>query len=139
MIWKKTAWDPLTTAAVKRVPTYVLKLAMVYAALEQTVPVITKPQVEAAIEVGDYGATCAERLMQRDRQQTMQGQCEQAVLKVLERQSHPAWKIHRKIGGRFTAEAVARALKALVTTGAIEEVGKTKRNEPIYRRRDREV
>ena len=40
LAWKQTQpqWDQLTGAAVKRIPAYILKLAMVYACFEQTLP-----------------------------------------------------------------------------------------------------
>ncbi len=139
LAWKQTQpqWDQLTGAAVKRIPAYILKLAMVYACFEQTVPIITKGQLEAAIQVGHYGARCAEHLMQQNRQHTIQGQCEKRVLHVLEHENLPTWKIHRQIGGRFTAEELNRATRALQTSGAILEVGKTTRHESIYGRRGR--
>ena len=139
LAWKQTQpqWDQLTGAAVKRIPAYILKLAMVYACFEQTVPIITKDQLEAAIQVGHYGARCAEHLMQLNRHHTNQGQCEKRVIQVLEHENLPPWKIHRQIGGRFTAEELNRATRALQTSGAILEVGKTTRHESIYGLRGR--
>ncbi len=137
VLWKQQQWESLTEAMLKRVPAYSLKLAMVYACFEHTVPVITKDQIEAAIQVGHYGANCADRLMQRHRQHTIQGRCEQRVLQVLEHEDLPAWKIHHRVGGRFTAEEVTRAIRALEGTGAILVVGRTARKEPIYSRRGR--
>lgn len=55
--------DPLLLAAVKRIPPYVLKLAMLYAALEGTLPEITFDQLRAAILVGRYGEKCAAELL----------------------------------------------------------------------------
>jgi hypothetical protein len=49
--------------AVKRIPTYVIKLAMLYAASEGTLPEIHADQLSAAILVGQYGAKCAEELL----------------------------------------------------------------------------
>ena len=49
----------------------------------------------------------------------------------------PAWKVHQRIGGRFNHNEVAGAIRALMATGAIIEVGKTKRGEPIYGLRGR--
>jgi hypothetical protein len=53
--------DPMLLAAVKRIPAYILKLAMLYAALEGTLPEIPCEQLTAAILVGRYGENCAER------------------------------------------------------------------------------
>ncbi len=134
--WKETTWPELTAAAVKRIPTYIVKLSMVYACLERT-SLITRDQLEAAILVGHYGAKCADRLMSRHRQVTAQGKCERRVLAALEQYDLPPWKIHRQISGSYSAEELNRALRALDIAGIIREVGKTPRGEPIYGRRDR--
>jgi hypothetical protein len=134
--WKSTSWAELTTAAIKRVPAYIVKLGMTYACLEGT-SLITHDQLNAAIRVGHYGAKCADLLMNRHRQHTVQGKCETRVLAVLKDRDLPPWLIHRAISGSFTAEELARAIRALETAGAIFQVGKTKKGEPIYRRRDR--
>jgi hypothetical protein len=71
-LWEKfyCAWDaeesrrdPLLLAVVKRIPAYILKLAMGYAALEGTLPEITCEQLTAAILVGRYGENCAKELL----------------------------------------------------------------------------
>jgi hypothetical protein len=54
---------PLLMEAVKRCPVYVRKLAMVYAALEDTLPEISAAQLKAAIAVISYGMECTERLI----------------------------------------------------------------------------
>lgn len=55
--------DPLLLAAVQRIPAYVLKLAMLYAATEGTLPTVTYDQLAAAVLVGRYGETCAGELL----------------------------------------------------------------------------
>ena len=55
--------DSLTLAAIKRIPAYVLKLGMVYAAFEATLPEITLDQLAASIQVGHYGQRCAGELL----------------------------------------------------------------------------
>jgi hypothetical protein len=134
--WKSTSWPELTTAAIKRVPTYIMKLSMVYAAMEGT-SLITADQLGAAIKVGHYGAKCADQLMNRHRQHTVQGKCEARVLAVLTDKDLPAWKIHQRISGSYSAEELARAIRSLDAAGAIFIVGWTPRKEPIYSRRDR--
>ena len=71
-LWKQfyDAWDaeegrrdPLLLAAVKRIPAYVLKLSMLYAGFECTLPEITVDQLSAAIRVGRYGEACARDLL----------------------------------------------------------------------------
>lgn len=135
LAWKGTSWPELTTAATKRIPTYIVKLSMVYAALEGT-SLITADQVAAAIQVGHYGARCADLLMNRHRQQGVQSKCEARVLAALRERPLPAWKIHRAISGSYSAEELARALRALQAAGAIVDTGTTLRHEPIYGRRN---
>ncbi len=137
MAWKRTEWDPLTTAAIKRTPAYILKLAMVYACFEHTAPTITVEQLTAAIEVGNYAARCTEQLIGQQRQHTVQGRCEQRILKILKREDLPPWRIHRRIGGQSSAKEIDMALRALLATGVIREVGRTVRKEPVYGRRSR--
>jgi hypothetical protein len=55
--------DPLLRDAVKRIPSYVIKLGMAYAALEGTLPEITRDQLDAAIAVGKYGVECTKELL----------------------------------------------------------------------------
>jgi hypothetical protein len=71
-LWERfySAWraeeskrDPLLLAAVQRVPAYVLKLGMVYASAERTLPVITHDQLGAAILVGRYAERCVSELL----------------------------------------------------------------------------
>jgi hypothetical protein len=75
--------------------------------------------------------------MNRHRQHTVQGKCEARVLAVLKDHELPVWKIHHAISGSYTAEELGRAIRALETAGVIQPAGKTRRNEPIYGRRDR--
>jgi hypothetical protein len=53
----------LLGAALKRVHIYVRKLAMTYAALEDTLPYVHLDQLKAAIAVVEYCALCMERLL----------------------------------------------------------------------------
>jgi phage/plasmid primase-like uncharacterized protein len=136
--WKSTSWAELTTAAIKRVPAYIVKLSMTYACLEGT-SLIIADQLNAAIRVGHYGAKCADKLMSRHRQHTLQGKCEGRVLSALKDHDLPPWKIHHAISGSFNAEELARAIRALEAAGAISPVAKTRKGELIYRRRDRKA
>jgi hypothetical protein len=137
MAWKETTrlLDPLTAAVTKRIHTYAIKLALTYAALESTLPDITCEQIVAAIKVAHFGLKCGEHLVRGRQQFSTPGRCEKAVAKALEHADLPPWKIHRQIGGRFTSEDLSRTLRAMQTTGAIIEVNKTSRREPIYRLR----
>jgi hypothetical protein len=55
--------DPLLLAATRRIPSYVLKLSMLYAAFEKTLPKITLDQLKAAIQVGRYGEACVREML----------------------------------------------------------------------------
>ena len=55
--------DPLLLAAAKRIPSYVLKLSMLYAAFEGSLPKITLEQLKAAIQVGRYGEICVREIL----------------------------------------------------------------------------
>jgi hypothetical protein len=55
--------DPLLLAATRRIPSYVLKLSMLYAVFEGSLPKITLEQLKAAIQVGRYGETCVREML----------------------------------------------------------------------------
>jgi hypothetical protein len=72
LLWEQfySAWndeesrlEPLLLATVQRIPAYMLKLAMLYAATEKTLPKITCDQLSAAILVGQFGKECASELL----------------------------------------------------------------------------
>jgi hypothetical protein len=63
LAWRKKQFSPLEAAATKRIPAYVLKLAMTYAALEQTLPEIQVEQLRAALLVGNYATKCVKYLI----------------------------------------------------------------------------
>jgi hypothetical protein len=135
--FRKTKKEPLVAALTKRIPDYALKLALIYAAFEGTAPAITDEQLAAAVQVGGFGLECAEWLVTQRRSVTVQGRCEELILHVLDRVDLPAWKIHQRISGRFSAEEVSRALKALQFTGAVIEVRTTARGVVVHGRRGR--
>jgi hypothetical protein len=135
--FKRTKSPSLVTAATRRIPTYALKLGLVYAAFEHTVPWITRDQLEAAVAVAGFGAACATWLIDQRQTFRQEHRCETAVLEALERVDLPAWRIHHGIGGRFTAQELDRALRALMGTGTILEVKRTPRGEPAFGRRGR--
>ena len=135
--WKRTKFLSLVSAATRRIPTYALKLGLVYAAFEHTVPWITRDQLEAAVRVAAYGAACATWLVEQRQTFRLEHRCETAVLEALERVDLPAWRIHQAIGGRFTAEELNRAVRALMGTGSILEIKRTPRGGAVYGRRGR--
>jgi hypothetical protein len=62
--WEGEERNGLYAAAVKRIPVYVHKLALVYAACEETLPEITVSQLESAIAVALYAAECTRLLIE---------------------------------------------------------------------------
>jgi hypothetical protein len=63
MDWEQRERTGLYAAAVKRIHVYIRKLALTYAALEQTLPEINIEQLKAAIAVGVYAGECARALV----------------------------------------------------------------------------
>jgi hypothetical protein len=63
LAWRKKQFSPLEGAATKRIPAYVLKLAMTYAALEGTLPEIQTEQLKAALLVGNCAVKCVRQLI----------------------------------------------------------------------------
>lgn len=63
--WESQERSGVYAAAVKRIPVYVRKLAMAYAACEGTLPEITFDQVKASIAVALYAAECTRLLVAR--------------------------------------------------------------------------
>jgi hypothetical protein len=63
--WRKeqSQLSPLERAATKRIPSYALKLATTYAALEDSLPEIQAEQLTAALLVGNHAAKCARHLI----------------------------------------------------------------------------
>jgi hypothetical protein len=70
----------LIGAAMKRIHTNVRKLAMVYAATEKTLPIISHDQVRAAIAVGKYTADCMKVLIEQRGAARPEAELEQRVL-----------------------------------------------------------
>jgi Bifunctional DNA primase/polymerase, N-terminal/Primase C terminal 1 (PriCT-1) len=135
--WRRQDLEASLAAMTKRVPDYCLKLALVYAALEETLPALTAEQIQAATAVGRYAVACTEQLLGHRMRESRQGGCEGAVLRALTgaHRPLPAYKVQELIGGRFTAEDTNRALTALERTGAVIEAGKNIRGKPLYLKR----
>jgi hypothetical protein len=132
--WDAEPWKPLTRVAVKRVPQYVLKLAMLYAAFEETIPQITADQVEAAILVGHYAARCTDTLMHDLKPGGFRGRLETRILEIVSSTPLPPYKIKRQVGGGVAVEDVDRAIKALEKAGELERVGRTTEGRPVWGR-----
>jgi hypothetical protein len=99
-VWCETDLEPLVKAATERIPAYCLKLAMTYAALEQTLPMISAEQLKAAIAVGRYAVHCAGLLIGQRVSTRRQSTCEDAVHRVYRDAGKPfaVWKVHQRVG-----------------------------------------
>lgn len=133
--------DPLTAALGKRADVYAMKLAMIYAAFEKTLPFITPDQMTAATMIAGYKMDVDQWLVNQRRTPSVQGDCEEAVCRALKHVDLPRWKIHQVIGARrWNADQIERAIKALLAGGIIVVVRQTARDTDVYglraRRRD---
>ena len=80
--WETREHKGLLGAALKRAHVYVRKLAMVYAAVEETLPEIHADQLRAAIVVVQHAALCTERLIELQAAQSKPlGELEQIFVK----------------------------------------------------------
>jgi len=132
-LWEEfyTAWDaeetrrdPLLLAAVKRVPAYVLKLSMLYAAAERTLPGITFDQLAAAILVGRYGEACARDLLaQQNAGTNPRKELERRILAFVGEQAGKSTTkrlIYRGLWRYYSdAEGFNRAFESLVRAGEL--------------------
>lgn len=113
----------LLRAATKRIHVYARKLAMVYAALEQTLPHIDEDQLKAAIAAVMHSVACTERLLDLQAVSSKpQAQLEERFLRYIanhegERVRRLQQKMARHCGD---AETFNRILKSLVQADRIE-------------------
>jgi hypothetical protein len=120
--------------ATKRVPQYVLKLTMLYAALEGTSPTLTAEQLTAAILVGKHATDCADRLMRDLKPGGFRGRLETRILEIVTETPLPTYKIKRQVGGGVSVEDVDRAIRALERAGEILKVRETQQGRPVFGR-----
>lgn len=113
--------DPLLVAATERIPPYVLKLAMVYAALEQTLPQIELDQLDAAILVAQYGERCAAELLALQHSATNpRKELERRILAFVNSTLTTKRRIYRSLQRHYAdAEAFNRAFDSLVRAGEL--------------------
>lgn len=121
--------EGLLGVTLKRVHIYVRKLAMVYAAVEGTLPVINGDQLSAAMAVGVYAEQCAAELIEHQGSCRPRGELENVVLQWVRR--HPGEKkrhmhhcLAKKAGGCAVLNQIVRDL---IVAGFIEE-----RNGRLY-------
>lgn len=117
--WRATERDPLSQAATKRIPAYMLKLGMLYAALEKTVPSITADQIKAAIAVGHYAARCADRLMGQHHTQSEEGRVEEAIRRFLRERAHTKRELKHRLSGRVKASLYVKVLESMARSGEV--------------------
>jgi hypothetical protein len=120
----ETKNDSLFHAAVKRIPAYIIKLAMLYAASEGTLPTIDADQLSAAILVGRYGAECARELLSLQHTGTSQKkELEQRILACVAKESNGVTtkrEIYRKLWRHYPdSEAFNRAFDSLLRAGEV--------------------
>jgi hypothetical protein len=132
-LWDKfyRAWDdaesrqdPLLQLGVKRIPSYILKLAMLYAATEHTLPEIQADQLSAAILVGQYGAECVKELLSlRHMGMSPRKELERRILayvKTQDEQIATRREIYRALARHYKdAEEFNRALDSLRLAGEL--------------------
>jgi hypothetical protein len=114
--------DATLVASVRRIPSYVQKLAMVYAAFEQTLPTITAAQLEAAIAVGKYGeACCTELLALQHAGDTPRKQLEKRILAaVCAKPQTTRRNVYRACARHYAnAEDFDRAFRSLERAGEL--------------------
>jgi hypothetical protein len=88
--WEKSRpRDELSSAMTKRIDLYARKHAMVFAALEGTLPYIMADQLTAAILVGHYSGRCVAALLDAQKQTSQQGECERVIVSFLTGKEKP--------------------------------------------------
>jgi hypothetical protein len=116
--------DPLLRAAVQRIPAYVLKLAILYAATDRTLPKIHSEQLSAAILVGRYGEGCAKELLSLQHAGTNpRKELERRILMFVNAQpGHGTTKrgVYKALSRHYSdTESFNRALDSLVRAGEL--------------------
>lgn len=116
--------DPLFLAAVQRIHPYILKLAMLYASMEGTLPEITCDQLKAAILVGRYGEACVAELLALQHAGTNpKKELERRIVTFVGTQpGHVSTKreIYKRLWRHYSdAEAFNRAFDSLVRAGEL--------------------
>jgi hypothetical protein len=116
--------DPLLLAAVQRIPAYVLKLGMLYAGVEHTLPEIQYEQIAAAILVGRFGEACTKELLSLQNAGTNpRKELERRILAFVATQPGRVTtkrEIYKTLWRHYSdAEAFNRALDSLVRAGEL--------------------
>lgn len=123
--------DQMLRVTVERIPAYILKIAMVYAAFEYTLPTITYSQLRAAILAGHFCTRCAEELLSLQHAGTNPTkELERRILAFVVRQPRRRTtkrEIYRALSRHYSnAAEFDRSFRALERAGELlaEPVGK---------------
>lgn len=130
--WIKEDWEPLVKEAMKRVDGYILKLAMVYAVLEGTVPYITYDQLTSAIQVGYYAAKCTEKLITQHQIKSKTVKLEDRIIEVLKKQNCTRRVLQRTAGTNYDSFTFNKTLEAMVRANRIYEKPGERTNQRLY-------
>jgi hypothetical protein len=123
MKWEGEEREGLYAAAVRRVHVFIRKCAMLYAAAEGTLPIVTIEQTKAAIAVGMYTAACAKVLIDaREIHSRPEGDMERRFLAWIEknpgREKRYAQQTLTKFAG--SCKAFNQTLRNLIEADRIE-------------------
>jgi hypothetical protein len=128
--WERADRSGLYAAAVKRIPVYVRKLAMVYAACEETLPEVTCDQTAASIAIGKFAAECTRVLVDlKSSQARPEGEFEQRVLSWLEKHDGSRKREMQQTLSKYagSCEVFNRAVDNLVRADRVRIEGQEKR------------
>jgi len=116
--WHALPWpDELLAAIVQRIPDIVLKIAVIYAALEKQSRI--GPEIlTAAIDAGGYAVASAQRIFS-DFHTSRERKLEKRIVEVLKAGSMKFGDLHRAVGGRYSTKALNVALDALKHAGLV--------------------
>ena len=121
--WETTDRSALLATAVKRIPTYVRKLAMIYAADEGTLPIINLEQLQAAIAVGKYSEICTKRLLDLQAKSSSQmGELEERFIRYIQHHDGVEVRKMQQTLSKYTggAEVFNKVILNLVRSDRIE-------------------
>ncbi len=107
------------SAVLQRIPDFVLKIGLIYAAMEKTSSINTEI-LNAAIDAGGYAAASAERIF-AEFHESREVKLERRILAVLGEGVKTFGVLHRAVSGRYSTKALASVLEALVKSGQVWE------------------
>jgi hypothetical protein len=121
--WKQREWhDALLAALVERIPDNCLKIALIYAVLEQQ-SAITREVLEVALDVGAYAVASAQRIFGTF-YASREARHEAKMEKILDDAGGqlPMADLQRRLSGRVSSGELSRLLGTLEKLGEVEIV-----------------